>query len=130
MSLHRQRDVSSCDNMRRHLCRVSLLLLLGLLPVTGTLDHGAEITNGDLEGEVQGSEHDGKEDPPATHVGDECKCAGGDETLGCSSSMCSPRSRCGRITVGDGKVPVCTSQAAESKDEGEEDQGKDDVGSE
>jgi hypothetical protein len=32
--------------------------------------------------------------------------------------------------ISDGKVPVCTSQAAESEDESEEDQGENDVGSE
>lgn len=116
--------------MRRHLCRVSLLLLLGLLPVTGTLDHSAEITDGDLEGEVKGSEHDGKEDPPATHVGDECECTGSDKAFSCSGSMCGPGGRCCRVTVSDGKVPVRASQAAESEDESEEDQSEDDVGSE
>jgi hypothetical protein len=33
------------------------------------------------------------------------------------------------VAIGDGKVPVCTSQAAESEDECEEDHSEDDVGS-
>jgi hypothetical protein len=136
--IHNQRDIStsSKDSHRRidnslktHLCRVSLLLLLGLLPITGTLDQSAEITDGDLEGEVERSEHDGEEDPPATHVGDESECTGGDETFRRSLSMSGSEGRCGRVAVSDGKVPVCTSQAAESEDEGEENQGEDDVGS-
>lgn len=116
--------------MRTHLCRISLLLLLGLLPLTGTLDHSAEITNRDLEGEVKRSEHDGEEDPPATHVSDERECASSDKTFGGGGSMCGSGGRLGTMAVSDGKVPVCTGQAAESEDEGEEDQGKDNVGPE
>jgi hypothetical protein len=125
-NLHRRLE----DSLKRRLCRVSLLLLLGLLPLTGTLDESAEITDGDLEGEVERGEHDGEEDPPATHVGDESECTGGDKTFRRSLSVSGSEGRCGRVTISDGKVPVCTSQAAESEDESEEDQGENDVGSE
>jgi len=61
------------------LSRVSFLLLLSLLPLSGTLDESAEITDGDLEGEVKGGKHDSKEDPPAAHVGDESECTRSNE---------------------------------------------------
>jgi hypothetical protein len=71
-----------------------------------------------LEGEVQRSEQDGKEDPPSQHARDESASASSDEQ---------------GASLGDAalsKVPVSTGEAAESSDEGSEDADEDHVGAE
>jgi len=55
----------------KHQLRVPYLnhVLLFLLPGARTLDQCAQVANGNLEWEVQGSEHDSEEDPPTGHRG-------------------------------------------------------------
>ena len=71
-----------------------------------------------LEGEVQRSEHDGREDPPATAACEESASASG-------NLLCA---RSGGVALS--KIPVCSSEQAECGDQGGEDQNEDDVGAE
>jgi hypothetical protein len=73
---------------------------------------------GKLEGEVQRSEQDSKEDPPSQHACDESASASGDEQ---SASL-------GDAALSE--VPVSAGEAAESSDEGSEDADEDHVGAE
>lgn len=43
-------------------------LRLSLRSLTSTLDRRAEISNWNLEGEVESSQHDSEEDPPSCHT--------------------------------------------------------------
>ena len=56
------------------------IVLLHLPLLARTLDDVREIADGDVEGEVEGCEHDGEEKPPADHRGDECEGSAGLET--------------------------------------------------
>ena len=51
--------------------------ILDLLLLASPLDDVREIAHGDAEGEVERGEHDGEEDPPAGHGGDEGEGAAG-----------------------------------------------------
>lgn len=71
-----------------------------------------------LEGEVQRSEQDGEEDPPATEVHEETQSAS-------SNLVCS---RSGRVALS--KVPVSGSEQTESGDKAGEDQDEDHISAE
>lgn len=72
----------------------------------------------ELEGEVQRSEQDGEENPPATSVNEEAQ--------GTSGYLVCFRS--GSLALGE--TPVRGGEQTESGDEGGEDQDEDDVGAE
>jgi len=59
-------------------CLTSSHILLRLSLLARALDDMRQVTNGELEGEIEGSEQNGEEDPPAQQVHDEGQRAGGD----------------------------------------------------
>lgn len=71
---------------------------------------------GDLEGEVQRCQHDGREDPPAAQAGDEAERAGGD------------LQPAGEHGVAVGELEVRAGEEAEGDDQRGEDGDEDDVG--
>lgn len=42
-------------------------VLPGLWALASTLDHGEQVTNGNLEWEIESRKHDSEEDPPSSH---------------------------------------------------------------
>ena len=74
-----------------------------------------DVTDGDLEGEVDRSEHLSKKDPPACQSCEEAKGAG----CNLQSLCCFCVSQCG--------VPVCAGQNNESEKQSEEDGHEDKI---
>jgi hypothetical protein len=99
-------------------------ILLALLLLTEPLDQRREISNRDLEWEIQGREHDSKEDPPACHRRHKRKRT--------SRNLQPMRKgnliRIHAIAICISKLPVGARQKAEGDDEREEDDDEDDIG--
>lgn len=101
-------------------------VLLRLLLVAESLDHGRQVTDRDLEREVESRKHDGEEDPPASQARDERECTSSNLQSFCQSQSC----RIVRVAEGVGLLPVRASKETERADECEEDDDEDDVGAE
>ena len=61
------------------------IVLLNLPLLAGTLDDVGEVANGEIEWEVERCEHDGEENPPAGHGGDESE--GSSSLVGCGQYL-------------------------------------------
>lgn len=110
---------------------LSLILLLRLGPIRRTLDKARQVNDGKLKGKVEGGEHDGEENVPAQHAGNKRKGAGRDG-VGVGIRHVAR----GRLRVSGrrglccfGERPVCACEQAEGGHEGQEDEEKDQVGS-
>jgi hypothetical protein len=111
------------QRIRDRSCHAVLLLL----PLAGALDHGAQIADRDLEGEVESSEHDGEEDPPAGQGSDEEEGTSRDLHPACIGHL----ARVGRGgREGCRVVPVGGGEEGEGQREREEDDHEGYVGSE
>src|SRR6266536_1450860 len=96
-------------NQGQHLDHV----LLCLRALAGTLDHGGQVTNWNLEWEVESRKHDSEEDPPSSHGCN--KCASTTSNLQSTSQRCGASSCCHIFSGSSGKritqLPVRTSKA-------------------
>ena len=91
--------------------------VLDLSLLTGTLDHAGKIDNGQREGEVDASKHDGEEYVPSEKARDKREGAGSFLTL------------CRNSRVALTELEEGTGEETESGGEGEEDKEEDQVGS-
>ena len=57
------------------MCLYPLSLSLGADLLGVALDHSREVADGELDGEVDRGEEDGREEVPARHAGDEGACS-------------------------------------------------------
>lgn len=110
--------------LRSHLQQHDLNhVLLGLGFLAGTLDESRQVTDGDLEWEVQRSQHNSKEYPPSSHARDEREC-----TSSNLESASQRKSRSILVTDTIGILPVRASEQTERAHEREEDDYEGHVG--